>query len=104
MKKQRYIMEISLPGISFLPEFKFKKITGSDSEILGQLLYKADLGTVDDEGLPVGNSVNEVKDTLSGKYGKFLDECSFAALDGEVPISAVLVTFYEKESLPLIAF
>jgi predicted N-acetyltransferase YhbS len=104
MNNRRYIMEVSLSDITFTPQFKFKQINESDFELLGKLLYEADLGTVDDEGLPIENSIDEIRDTLSGKYGKFLNECSFTALDGEIPVAAVLLTFYDKESLPLIAF
>ncbi|MDD4974588.1 MAG: GNAT family N-acetyltransferase [Bacteriovorax sp.] len=104
MKNHRFIMEKFLSKNNFPPKSHFRTINRNDIVALGDLLYEADLGTVDDEGLPVEDSINEIENTLSGKYGKFLERSSFVAIENSKPIAAVLFTFYEKESMPLLAF
>lgn len=82
----------------------FRQISQDDLMVLGELLFRADLGTVDDIGLPVEDSICEIQKTFSGSYGKYLMDSSFVAIIDRVPVAAVLFTFYEKESMPLLAF
>lgn len=97
-------MEKILFKNNFLPKSHFRTINQNDIVALGELLYEADLGTVDDEGFPVEDSIEEIKNTLTGKYGEFLESASFIAIENSKPIAAVLFTFYEKEAMPLLAF
>lgn len=104
MSQKRQIMEITLTDFKLNPTFQYRSIDENDYKILGELLYKADLGTVDDEGLPVENSIEEIKGTIQDKYGKFLKDCSFVATHKTEVIAATLLTYYDKQSLPLVAF
>lgn len=82
----------------------FREIENETAEELGRLLYEADRGTVDDKGLPVENSIEEIQLTLSGKYGPFLKNCSLMIIHEGQIISAALFTLPEKEAKPLLAF
>lgn len=104
MSKHRYIMEASLKKqIVELPP-DIREIEYEDFFELGKLLYEADLGTVDDKGLPVENSITEIKNTFDGKYGRFLKNCSLLLEKENQIISTVIFTFYEKENQALLAF
>jgi hypothetical protein len=97
-------MEKTISGSDFQTDAAVRRVEERDSLKLGELLYEADRGTVDDEGLPVSNSIEEVRLTLSGRYGRFLPECSYLGLEGDRIVSAVLMTFYEKDQMPLVAY
>lgn len=47
MNDHRYIMEKLLSEGHFVPPFNFRKINQNDFLVLGQLLFEADLGTVE---------------------------------------------------------
>jgi GNAT superfamily N-acetyltransferase len=81
-----------------------RKISKDDAESLGHLMLEAFRGTIDYEGETLADSIAEVNGALNGKYGPFLDQCSFLIeQDGEA-VSAVMVTFFEEMTLPLLAF
>jgi RimJ/RimL family protein N-acetyltransferase len=103
MKKHRFIMELNLLEFSIYPDFKFREIDQIDNKKLGELLYEADSGTTCNQNQIIDDSINEVQEILSGKYGAFLKECSLIALVEEKLVSATLFTFYEKEQQPLLA-
>ena len=75
-----------------------------DAESLGHLMLEAFRGAIDYEGETLADSIAEVKDTLNGKYGTFLDRCSFLIAKDSEAVSAVIVTFFEEVALPLLAF
>lgn len=83
-----------------------RQLNRKDGLLLGQLLFYAYSGTIDDEGQTVEETCQEAEGTLSGKYGSMLWMASFIALsDGEerYGTSAAVVTDYHKTG-PLLAF
>jgi GNAT superfamily N-acetyltransferase len=76
------------------------QISSLDSEILGNLMHAAYQGALDYEGESIEQSIQEVKETLDGKYGKVLWEASLRIAES----SAVIFVFFEREKMPLLAY
>jgi GNAT superfamily N-acetyltransferase len=76
--------------------------TRGDVQALGQLLYRAYRGTVDDEGETEEQAVGEIEKMYRGGYGPFDPaHSSVAERDGRV-VSATLVTRWQGR--PFVAF
>lgn len=74
----------------------------ADAPELGMLMDNAYRDTVDHEGETLDQCLQEMQETLSGKYGALITEASFVATHQEKLVSAVLVT--EWKGLPLVAY
>lgn len=81
--------------------WRARPIGRSEAPALGGLMLAAYRGTVDDEGETEADAVAEVEQTLSGEYGTFLADCSFAVDDDARIVGASLVTLWE--GLPIYA-
>lgn len=98
-------MKIKLPiSDNTLEQSKFKPISENDAERLGEIMFEAYKGTIDSEGEALEDAIGEVKETLSGKYGKFLWNASMMAEVDSVPAAAIIFTWSEKDNMPLLAF
>ena len=76
-----------------------------DLHALASLMLAAYSGTIDDDGGILEDAVNEVKNWLAGEYGDPLLSASRIALDNDGDaLSAVLVSRWGEENLPLITF
>lgn len=76
-----------------------------DLHALATLMLAAYSGTIDDDGGILEDAVNEVRNWLGGEYGDPLPSASRIALDSDGDaLSAVLVTRWGDEDLPLITF
>lgn len=113
MERIRNWMKIStkaIPAASdrvFRSNQAFRQVELSDTPALAALMDRAYTGTIDHEGETPEQCLEEMKGTLTGKYGPFLDFASFALFDenrdGEKrAISASIVTFWKEK--PLLAF
>lgn len=80
-----------------------RELSPHDSDQLGDLLYDAYHGTVDDEGGTPEDARLEAEQTLSGKYGAVLFRASRIAEIGGIIVSATVVTNFQSMS-PLLAF
>jgi predicted N-acetyltransferase YhbS len=81
-----------------------REVKPDDSDLLGELLYAAYLGTVDYRDESLDDFKQELLETLFGRYGNMIWNASFVALDGEgTAVSTCLVTDNEKLG-PLLAF
>jgi len=81
-----------------------RTVRESDVEDLAILLYAAYRGTIDDEGGTFEDALAEIRNVFAGGYGKFLPDCSFVVEEGEFLVSASLITWWEPNDAPLIAF
>ena len=69
---------------------------------LGHLMHRAYKGTIDDENETLEQCIQEMRDTLAGKYGPLIDAASFVTFsDGRI-VSASIITFWKDE--PLLAY
>jgi GNAT superfamily N-acetyltransferase len=59
-------------------------------------------GTIDHEGETLAQCIQEMRDTIQGKYGPFIAEASFVVISENAPASAILIT--EWKGQPLIAY
>lgn len=75
-----------------------------DINSLAKLMFEAYQGTIDYQGETFEDAVEEVQDTINGKYGTLLEQCSFLIEDKGQVLSACLVTLPEETSLPLLTF
>ena len=76
--------------------------TEGDIEALGELMYRAYLGTIDYEDETVDQSVEEIRKTYRGDYGRFDPEHSSVAERGGLLASATLITRWQDR--PFVAF
>jgi ribosomal protein S18 acetylase RimI-like enzyme len=76
--------------------------TERDVEALGELMYRAYLGTIDYEDETLEQSVEEVRKTYRGDYGRFDSEHSSVAERGGLLASATLITRWQDR--PFVAF
>src|SRR5438034_121885 len=67
-------------------------ISQHDASILGILMYDAYHNTIDDEGESPQEAEQEIQDTLTGKYGPLLSNCSFLIEEQGRALSASIVT------------
>lgn len=102
--KERYFMELDLKNLQLPADSQVRTLTRADAQALGELLWLADQGTVDDKGETLEQAIEELGQTLEGKYGKFLESCSFGFIQEDKIVSASVVTFYSFENSPLVAF
>lgn len=88
-------------GVSFPEACLIEK---KHAELLGTLMVEAYRGSIDYEGETVDQSIQEISETLDGKYGKLIPEASFVVVRENQAISAILFVDFEKEKMPLLAF
>ncbi len=77
-------------------------ITLQHALALARLMKASYQGTIDYEGETLDECLEEMKGTISGKYGPFLAMGSFAAFEGEKAIAASMITLWKEN--PLVAF
>ncbi|MBU7018222.1 MAG: GNAT family N-acetyltransferase [Theionarchaea archaeon] len=82
----------------------YRTIAHTDIDSVGALMLDSFRNTIDYEGETLEDAVVEVGATLEGKYGPFLEDCSYLIEDKGQPISACIVVYSEEMSLPLIAY
>lgn len=81
-----------------------RNISKGDTHILGSLMLNAYKGTIDYAGENIEDAISEIQASLNGKYGPFMDKCSFLIeRDGKV-ISASIITWFDEVKKPLLAF
>jgi RimJ/RimL family protein N-acetyltransferase len=104
MKRDRYWMKISAKKLNFplLPGFDFKSIHLTDAESLGRLMDSSYRDTIDHEGESLEQCIQEMKDTIQGKYGPFIHEASFVVIYKNQLASAILMTEWRQQ--PLVAY
>ena len=83
---------------------KCRNISAKDMRSLGILMLESYRGTIDYDGETEEDGTSEIRETIDGKYGPLLEECSFLIQENEQAASACIITWSEKENLPLLAF
>lgn len=81
-----------------------RRLAAEDASLLGDLLYNAYHGTVDDEGESAEDAQDEAVKTLAGGYGDVLWDCSFILVRDNQAIGASVITDYGEDGIPLLAF
>ena len=95
-------MRALLPERTDVDDPGLRSPANSDIEALGFLMYRAYLGTIDDEGESQADAVQEIRKTYRGDYGAFsLEHSSVAERLGRL-VSATLIT--ELDGRPFVAF
>lgn len=104
MARTRNWMKISVQKLNFplSPEFDCRSIDLAQANSLGQLMDSSYQGTIDYEGETLEQCVQEMMDTINGKYGAFIQEASFVVYSQKQPVSAILIT--EWKGQPLVAY
>jgi RimJ/RimL family protein N-acetyltransferase len=80
-----------------------RTISTQDIPALGELMVAAYKGTIDYEGETLEDALSEIQDTLQGKYGSFLHDCSFL-IEGDITLSACIVVLSDHMKAPLLAY
>ncbi len=104
MSTLRHVMYKKLAPTETLSTDDFRTVTEADNLLLGQLMYSSYQGTIDYDGETLEQSIQEMTETLSGKYGKVISPASLVIVDGDVAVAAVIFVFYAKEAMPLLTF
>ena len=102
--KRRIKMKLLLKRQRIRNSWKSRNIAETDVHALAQLMLEAYQGTIDYEGETLEDAISEVKGTINGKYGTFLQKCSFIIENNGKAISATIVTWMDAMNMPLLAF
>ncbi len=102
--RKRIPMEVVLRRQTLPAGIRARGVRPEDKDSLGILLFAAYRGTIDDEGGPFAEALEEVDKTFRGDYGRFLPGCSFVVEEGDFLSSACLVSFFEPHDAPLVVF
>jgi ribosomal protein S18 acetylase RimI-like enzyme len=103
LRKSRVKMKLLLKEQEFKRSWECRNISVRDIRCLGILMLESYRGTIDYEGETEEDAISEIRETINGKYGPLLEECSFV-IEDEQALSACIITWSEKEKLPLLAF
>jgi len=95
-------MQLALRWQEPSDSWRARSIDRSDVPALGALMLAAYRGTVDDEGETEADAVAEIERTLSGEYGPFQADCSFAVDEGPRVLGASMISLWEGE--PILTF
>lgn len=93
------LKEQNLPNL-----WKVRNLSQGDINSLARLMFEAYQGTIDYQGETLEDAAEEVQDTINGKYGTLLEQCSFVIEDKGQIISACIVTLLEEKGMPLLTF
>ncbi len=99
----RIKMKLILTWFETVESWDYRTISIQDIPALGELMLAAYKGTIDYEGETLEDAISEIQDTLQGKYGLFLAECSFIIEDDTI-LSACLVVLSEQMKAPLLVY
>ncbi len=101
MPRVRHKMRVQLAPQPIEPRWRFRAVTRDDAPVIGQFVYDAYRGTIDDQGETPEDALVYVQGVIGGVYGPFLPACSFLIEQSGEMMSAVLIT--EWEGAPLVA-
>lgn len=104
LAKSRVKMKLRLKKQEFKRSWRCRNISAEDTRSLGVLMLRSYQGTIDYEGETQEAAISEIRETINGKYGPLLERCSFLVEEDEQAVSACIITWSEKENLPLLAF
>jgi GNAT superfamily N-acetyltransferase len=104
LTKSRVKMKLALKEQEVEESWKCRNISAKDTRALGMLMLESYRGTIDYEGETEEDAISEIRETISGKYGPLLEQCSSLIEENGEAVSACIVTWSEKENLPLLAF
>jgi len=104
MPNERIPLARELARQQVSPNLVCREPRNGDEEDLAILLYAAYRGTIDAAGETFDEARAEIEELLSGRYGKFLRDCSFVIEEGDFLVSACLVTWWPPHRAPLVAF
>lgn len=106
MERDAVAMRLPLNGLHPLafpvPTLLIRTAARDDLPALGEVMYQAYRGTVDDEGESELGALEELKRTMDGKYGEFNWAASQVAEVDHAPVASSLVTTWQR--FPLLAF
>src|SRR3954471_13574932 len=94
MIRNRNWMKIRVRQLDFplLSEFESKSIDLTHAEALGHLMDSSYRDTIDYEGESLDQCIQEMKDTIQGKYGPFIQQASYVVTYKNQSVSAILMT------------
>lgn len=95
-------MRINLVEQRYNKHLLYRQVTRQDTSALGRLFYDGYKDTIDYEGETEGQFITEIENTLEGKYGPFLFQCSFLIeLDQQVAATTFINLF---RGVPLLSY
>lgn len=94
-----FVQEMGFPLDS---AFTCESIGESHVSLLGPLMHSSYRDTIDYEGETPDQCLQEMKDTIQGKYGPFVPEASFVVKYKNQAVSAILITVWKGH--PLVAY
>lgn len=102
-KSPRSYMVAPLAYLACGTRAELRSVRPTDRQVLGELMYRAYIGTIDYEGEDLGKCFAEVDRTMAGEYGVFDFASSvIAEVEHGIVASAVLLTRWRGQ--PFVAF
>jgi GNAT superfamily N-acetyltransferase len=99
---KRSFMRVELPRRDAVIAPGVRTFESGDEQALGVLMFRAYLGTIDQEEETLAQAHAEVRKTIAGEYGVFVPGCSMVIERHGRLLSATLVTRFQER--PFVAF
>lgn len=106
MKRLYFLAELTAKIQDYRPFYTegLRILDKSDAKALGDLLFYAYRGTVDDQGETIDDALIEAKNTLDGFYGLVIWPASFVIERNGELLAGLVVTAWPRENDYLLAF
>ena len=101
-KRARNWMKIPTRAMPTPADRVYRQVGIEDVATIARLMDRSYQGTIDHQGETLEQCADEIRSTLTGKYGAFFDFASFGIFESGKALSASLVTFWKEK--PLLAF
>ena len=99
------VPEVDRTPAQAVPGLILRLLQASDVEALGELMWEAYRGTVDDEYKEPDDARVDAAQALAGRWGPLIDEASLAATaDGRLIAAVVTVRDDAHNMIPLLAY
>ena len=99
MAKSRQGMRLRLAPQQLDTSWPCRPIAADDIPALGALMLAAYQGTVDYEGETLDDAIGAARSMLAGRYGPFLERCSFVAEQAGQAAGACIITLWNDRPL-----
>ena len=99
--RHEYVIALDRPGARGAHDPAVRRPVPDDAEALAKLMLDAYLDTIDYEGETVVEAREEIARYLAGRP---LLECSWLRLDGDVAVSALLVSHWADRGCPIVSY
>lgn len=104
MGRSRVKMKLLLEKQGFERTWNCRNISEEDIPVLGDLMLESYRDAIDYQGESLEDAIEEVRQTIDGRYGPFLKECSFVIMEKGQAVAACFIAWTREKKMPLVAY